>query len=82
MKNIPEPMLKKDAPIQSKEYTWNHGLGEVVTALAQAGLRVDYLHEYDESPYDVLPDLINTNSGYVLKDKIYPLLFDLKATKV
>jgi SAM-dependent methyltransferase len=26
--------------------TWQHGLGEVVTALAQAGLRIEFLHEH------------------------------------
>ncbi len=67
----------------SKEYAWNHGLGEVVTALTEAGLHVEYLKEFDESPYDVLPDLIETDSGmYVTKDKLYPLMFCLKAVKV
>ncbi|WP_142785427.1 class I SAM-dependent methyltransferase [Changchengzhania lutea] len=67
----------------SKEYGWNHGLGEVVSALTEAGLRIDYLKEYDESPYDVLPDLIKTETGmYVTKDKLYPLIFTLKATKL
>ncbi len=67
----------------SKEYGWNHGLGEVVTALTEAGLHIDYLKEHDESPYNVLPDLIETKSGnYVTKDKLYPLIFEIKATKI
>lgn len=67
----------------SKEYAWNHGLGEVVTALTEAGLHIEYLKEFDESPYDVLPDLVKTDSGmYVTKDKLYPLIFCLKAVKV
>lgn len=67
----------------SKEYGWNHGLGEVVTALTEAGLHIDYLNEYNESPYDVLPNLIKTASGmYGTKDKLYPLVFEIKATKV
>jgi hypothetical protein len=66
----------------SKEYGWNHGLSEVINALTEAGLCIDYLKEYDESPYNVLPNLIKTNSGmYVTKDKLYPLIFTLKATK-
>lgn len=66
----------------SKEYGWNHGLGEVVSALTEAGLHIEYLKEYDESPYNVLPDLIETKSGnYVTKDKLYPLIFEIKATK-
>ncbi|MFD1162776.1 class I SAM-dependent methyltransferase [Hwangdonia seohaensis] len=67
----------------SKEYGWNHGLGEVVSALTEAGLHVEYLKEHDESPYNVLPDLIETETGlFVTKDKLYPLIFELKASKV
>jgi SAM-dependent methyltransferase len=67
----------------SKEYGWNHGLSEVINALIEAGLRIDYLNEYDESPYNVLPDLIQTNTGnYTTKNKLYPLIFDIKATKI
>ena len=73
----------KDSKMISKEYGWNHGLGEVVSALSQAGLHIEYLKEYDESPYDVLPNLIQTESNmYVTKDKLYPLIFTLKATKI
>lgn len=67
----------------SKEYGWNHGLGEVITALSEAGFNIEYLKEHDESPYNVLPDLIETRSGnYVTKDKLYPLIFEIKATKL
>ena len=66
----------------SKEYGWNHGLSEVINALTAAGLHIEYLNEHDESPYNVLPDLEPTKSGmYVTKDKLYPLLFTLKAIK-
>ena len=67
----------------SKEYGWNHGLGEVISALTEAGLHIDYLNEFDESPYNVLPDLVEAESGmFVTKDKMYPLIFTLKATKL
>lgn len=73
----------QSSPMTSKEYGWNHGLGEVVTALTEAGLHIDYLDEHDESPYNVLPDLLKTESSmYVTKDKLYPLIFTLKATKI
>ncbi|HLV38164.1 class I SAM-dependent methyltransferase [Xanthomarina sp.] len=66
----------------SKEYGWNHGLSEVVNALTEAGLHIDYLNEYNESPYNVLPDLTENESGmFVTKDKLYPLMFEIKATK-
>lgn len=66
----------------SREYGWNHGLGEVITALTEAGLRIEFLNEYDESPYNVLPDLQQTASGmFVTKEKLYPLIYEVKATK-
>ncbi|WP_223032903.1 class I SAM-dependent methyltransferase [Hanstruepera marina] len=71
-----------DSKMISKEYGWNHGLSEVINALTEAGLHIDYLNEYDESPYNVLPDLIETDSGmFVTKDKLYPLIFEIKARK-
>ena len=67
----------------SKEYGWNHGLSEVINALTEAGLQIEYLNEYNESPYNVLPELVETKSGnYVTKDKLYPLIFEIKATKL
>ncbi|WP_033960988.1 class I SAM-dependent methyltransferase [Psychroserpens jangbogonensis] len=73
----------QDSKMTSKEYGWNHGLSEVVNALIEAGLKIDYLNEYDESPYNVLPDLVETKSGnYETKNKLYPLIFEIKATKL
>ncbi|WP_406683012.1 methyltransferase domain-containing protein [Seonamhaeicola sp. MEBiC1930] len=67
----------------SKEYGWNHGMGEIISALTEAGLHIEYLKEHNEAPYNVLPDLVETENGmFVTKDKLYPLIFELKATKI
>ena len=67
----------------SKEYTWNHSLGEIITSLIDAGLTIECLNEYDASPYNILPELETNNEGmYELSNKLYPLLFELKATKI
>jgi 2-polyprenyl-3-methyl-5-hydroxy-6-metoxy-1,4-benzoquinol methylase len=72
-----------DAAIISKEYGWNHGLGEVVSALIDAGLKIEILREHDASPYDVLSDLVKNENGlYESKDHLYPLIFEIKATKI
>ncbi len=66
----------------SKEYGWNHGLSEVVNALIEAGLKIEYLNEYDESPYDVFPDLIQQENGmYKMKHQFFPMLFEIKAIR-
>ncbi|SFZ93809.1 Methyltransferase domain-containing protein [Flaviramulus basaltis] len=74
----------QESKMVSKEYGWNHGLSEVVSALSEAGLHIEFLKEYDESPYNVLPDLIETESGMFVtkKNKLYPLIFTLKAIKI
>ena len=73
-----------DANITSKEYGWNHGLGEVVTSLINAGLEIEFLHEFEKSPYDSFPEMDKTDDGmYVLKEeqRMIPLLYSIKATK-
>ena len=73
-----------DANIISKEYGWNHGLGEVVSALTKPGLHIEFLHEHEKSPYDCLPEMEKTEDGmYLLKKhkRMFPLLFSIKATK-
>ncbi|PCH51977.1 MAG: SAM-dependent methyltransferase [Flavobacteriaceae bacterium] len=73
-----------DADIISKEYGWNHGLGEVVSALSEAGLQIAFLHEFEKSPYNSFPEMDKTEDGmYVLKEnqKLFPLLYSIRAIK-
>ncbi|GAB5400627.1 MAG: class I SAM-dependent methyltransferase [Aureisphaera sp.] len=66
----------------SKEYGWNHSLSEVIGVLLEAGLTIEVVNEMDASPYDVFPDLVKNSDGcYELKEKLYPLLFEVKARK-
>jgi len=73
-----------DADIISKEYGWNHGLGEVVTSLVNAGLEIEFLHEFEKSPYNSFPEMDETEDGmFVLKEeqRMIPLLYSIRATK-
>ena len=71
-----------DSKMISKEYGWNHGLSEVVNSLISADLKIELLNEQDGSPYDVLPNLVKKDDVlYYTKDKLYPLIFEIKATK-
>tara|TARA_R100000935_G_scaffold58911_1_gene99612 strand:+ start:42727 stop:43527 length:801 start_codon:yes stop_codon:yes gene_type:complete len=66
----------------SKEYGWNHSLSDVIGSLLKAGLTLEFFNEYDSSPYDVFPDLVKNKEGmFELKEKMYPLLFEVKAVK-
>lgn len=71
-----------DSKMISKEYGWNHSLGEVITSLSEAGLYIEYLEEYDASPYNIFPELLKTEGGmFELPNKLYPLIFEVKAIK-
>ena len=37
------------------EHSWDHGLGEIVTALMDAGMRLTMLEEHDSVPWEALP---------------------------
>jgi SAM-dependent methyltransferase len=65
-------------------YQWSHSLGDVVSALCSAGLRIDFLHEFPLSTYAKLPGLEDAGGGYWrMKDPAIsvPLLFSLRATR-
>ena len=40
---------------QNLTHQWNHGLGEIVTALMEAGMDLTMLVEHDSVPWDALP---------------------------
>ena len=66
------------------EYGWDHSLGEIVTSLADAGLRLEFLHEFDfvRWPVDFLVQ--GRDGRWRLPDGSkggLPLFFSLKATK-
>lgn len=44
-------------------WSWNHGLGEIVTALLHNGMRLTMLEEHDSVPWDALPDVMEHVGG-------------------
>jgi SAM-dependent methyltransferase len=71
-----------DASIKLPEYVWQHGLGDVVTAVLDAGLALDFLHEHNRTVYQQLPFMSRSDDGWWrLPSEIpdVPLLFSLKA---
>jgi SAM-dependent methyltransferase len=66
------------------EYGWNHGLGEIVTALADAGLRIDSLREYPFLGWAMDVLVQSQDRRYRLPgdlDGKLPLSFSIKASK-
>ena len=70
---------------EHKEHGWDHGLGEIVTALIDAGLRIDKLEEHPflSWPADFLVEREPGSGRYVLPEGPgeLPLMFSLLATK-
>lgn len=80
-----------------RTYEWNHGLGEIVTALLETGLRIEFVHEHREVPWRALPWMEPVGAGTRGADGRYqsnrmwrlpeaqrdlvPLMYSLLATK-
>ena len=69
----------------SKTYEWNHSIGEIVTALIAAGLRIDFLVEHRSVPWEALPNQMSERADgeWVLNERpeSAPLTYTLRATK-
>ncbi|MDC7995862.1 class I SAM-dependent methyltransferase [Altibacter sp. HG106] len=72
----------ESAPIVSEEYSWNHGLAEVIGALLKAGLTLERFNEFEASPYNVFPNLVRHSNGmYARPDALFPLVYDIGMRK-
>lgn len=74
-----------DAPIEHTEsYEWQHTLGDIVSALAAAGLRIEYLHEFPFAEFEMFPNMVRRDDGYWHLPEGHPeipLLYSLRARK-
>lgn len=77
----------RDADVgDQREHSWDHGLGEIVTALIDAGLRIESLEEQPVLDWgcDFLVETEPGSGRYVLPPGTageLPLMFSLRATK-
>jgi hypothetical protein len=72
-----------DAHVVTPAYKWSHGLGEIVTAIARAGLRIELLHEFACCDYEYLRNMRRADDGWWwLADETLrvPHTYSLKAT--
>jgi SAM-dependent methyltransferase len=67
-----------------KEYGWMHNLGYIVNNLIEAGLRIEFIHEYPFASWKQFPFLVEREDGWWDLPDIYPripLTFTIKAVK-
>lgn len=65
-------------------YEWNHSLSEIITSLANAGLRIEFFHEFPFCSYKALPFMVENEEGrWVFPNHAdsVPLMFSIMATK-
>ena len=83
-----EPTTYTDGPPlqHTRNYEWNHGIAEVVTAILDAGLQLDFLHEHQEAAWQALPWFEAVPGSRLTwrvpdrRDRL-PMMYSLLATK-
>lgn len=72
--------------VKGVTYEWSYTISDVVNALIEEGLKIEFVHEFPFTMYDQFPGFMEKNKKgqYVLKDKKIqiPLLFSIKAKKM
>lgn len=67
---------------KESEYEWMHPIGDIVNSLINAGLRIDFLHEFPYVCYKAMPFMVQDKNGmWRLKGDPLPQTFSIKATK-
>ncbi len=98
---VEHPYVERDEPLVWEEggtyvqtdqvfsttvtHEWNHGLGEIVTALLENGMQLTMLVEHDSVPWDALPGMMQQVPGgeWRLADRPWrlPHSYTLQATR-
>ena len=75
----------RDAHLEHRvSYEWRHTIGGIVNALSDAGLRIDFLHEFPFCAWEYLPGMEKQADGYYHLpggDGRVPFLVSMKASK-
>lgn len=66
------------------DYEWAHGMGDVISAIAAAGLLIEFLHEFPISPFQAFPFMKRGLDGYWRYEHAeiqVPLVYSIRARK-
>lgn len=73
-----------ESPYPWVSYEWTHSLGQIISALTSAGLRLEFLHEFPFCEYAKFPCMHQDGNGWWRLPEgmpAIPFLFSLKALK-
>ena len=75
-----DPDAAIEHPVQ---YEWSHSMSEILNVLIDAGLRIEYLHEFEYTVFQQFPFLERRGNLYYLPEGMpgQPLMFTLRAVK-
>ena len=79
-----EPSYAGEGIIESPTYQWQHSLGDIVSALVDAGLRIEFLREFPFNCYRLHPVMERGDDGWWRLPKhneSFPQMFSVRATK-
>lgn len=74
----------RNAQVNSQTISWNHGIGEILTALIENNLEITVFQEEHYSPYNCFNGMTEIKPGKFIIEKLgnkVPLVFSLTATK-
>ena len=64
-------------------YQWQHSLGDVVSALIDAGIEIEFLHEWPFAAYCAFTTMTLSDDGYWrMPGDPWPLLFSIRGRRV
>ncbi len=86
IENVASPDYADDQSIiEGTTHEWSHPLSDIVNALIEVGLKIEFLHEFPFTVYNQFPGLVEQDKQeyFHFKDGNIqvPLLFSIKASK-
>ena len=79
-----EPSYAGTQVIETPTYEWQHTMGDIVTALIDAGLRIEFLHEFPFTCFQAYPVMERADDGWWRLPKhndSFPQMFSIRARK-
>lgn len=62
-------------------YEWNHPIGEIIQATRDAGLAVEFLHEFPVDVWQRFPFMLHDGQWWRIAGDPIPLMFSIRARK-
>lgn len=82
---VENPYFSTETPATENgpPYKWTHGLGEILTALIDAGIELQFVHEYPFSILQRSPEMVQDENGYwrFENEVDFPLMVTVKGKK-